>query len=270
LFLGFAALWSYHHAVRQNYGILSIYQRFASTPQQLRQLDAWFLYSTLWSAFALFILAHPENRKILGLPVPLTPLGQATVAIIGGLLVLLILAYAGSIIVRSLQGVSVRPALFVLFSALGTMLFAFFVIGPFEPLAKNPQTPEQMFMAVAVVGGVLHGIQYLGIVIAASRRRFRSRNDHTFAALLGRRPLKAYACFVLVSVAYLALNAARGASPVGAFFMEASEPGQFFLALYWGLFFHHYYLDQNIWRVGTDARLQYEVGLHSSASNRRF
>ena len=40
-----------------------------------------------------------------------------------------------------------------------------------------------------------------------------------------------------------------------------STAAQVFLALYWGLFLHHYWLDQKIWRPSTDARLRTELGL---------
>jgi hypothetical protein len=67
--------------------------------------------------------------------------------------------------------------------------------------------------------------------------------------------------FVVVSVGYVLLDAAKATHPG----IELVEPGSgaagVFLALYWGLFFHHYYLDQRIWRVRGDGALRRELGL---------
>jgi hypothetical protein len=65
----------------------------------------------------------------------------------------------------------------------------------------------------------------------------------------------------LGSILYMLLNLLRGVSPVGSLLLEASVPAQTALALYWGLFFHHYYLDQKIWRVRRSPSLQREFGM---------
>ncbi|HEX8441985.1 hypothetical protein [Archangium sp.] len=265
LFLGFATLWSFHHAVRQNYGLLSLYESFAKASPRERRLDTGFLYVSLWASFGLFLLGHPENRRILGLPAELPALGR--LALVGGgvALTLLSLAWLVFAAVRIRQGRGARPALFLLCAACGSAVIPFFVVGPFEPLVQGPQTPEHMFMAAAMVGGVMHGLQYLGIVVAANRRRFTRYEERSFAAMLGRAPVAAYGLMVAVSGLYLLLNSARGASPVGSIFPEASTSGQLFLVFYWGLFFHHYYLDQRIWRVRQQPSLRYELGLEEAA-----
>jgi hypothetical protein len=265
LFLGFATLWSFHHAVRQNYGLLALYESFAKASPRERRFDSWFLYVSLWASFGLFLLGHPENRRILGLPVELPPVGRF-VLVGGGLaLSLLSVAWLAYAAVRMLRGRGTRPALFLLCAAFGSALLPFFVIGPFEPLVRDPQTPEHMFMAAALVGGVMHSLQYLGIVVAANRRRFSRYEERSFAAMLGRAPVTAYGVLVGVSLLYLLLNSARGASPVGSLFTEATATGQLFLVLYWGVFFHHYYLDQRIWRVRQQPSLRYELGLEEAA-----
>jgi hypothetical protein len=265
LFLGFATLWSFHHAVRQNYGLLSLYESFARASPLERKLDSRFLYVSLWGSFGLFLLGHPQNRLILGLPEELPPLGRAVLVGGGVALALLSLAWLTFAAVRMRRGRSGRPALFLLCAAFGSAILPFFVIGPFEPLVQGPQTPEHMFMAAAMVGGVMHSIQYLGIVVAANRRRFSRHEERSFAAMIGRAPVAAYGLMVAVSLLYLLLNSVRGASPVGSLFPEASTVGQLFLALYWGVFFHHYYLDQRIWRVRQQPSLKYELGLEEAA-----
>ena len=134
-------------------------------------------------------------------------------------------------------------------------------MAPREPLVAAPATPEQMFLVVALVGGALHGVQYLGIVIAANRRRHGDRSAWRALGPPGAAPWKACAVLAAGSLGYLALNAARGGIPAVSLFAERSRPGALFLVLYWGLFFHHYYLDQKIWRVSREPRLAVELGL---------
>jgi hypothetical protein len=259
-FLAVAALWSFHHAVRQHFGVLAIYQRFANACPRAKRIDSWFLYTVFWASFGLFLLSNAENRKIIGLPISTISITRMlSIAIAGGVTILLI-AYVIRTAIQFRQGISARPALFVLLPAVATTLFSFFVIGPFEPIAQNIQTPEQVFMTVAMMTGVLHGMQYLGIVFAANRRRWQAHDSSVFARI-GHAPLLSYLLFVAVSVGYLGLNFARGASPTGSFFAESTTAGKLFLCFYWGLFFHHYYLDQKIWRVSKDPVLQFELGL---------
>ncbi|HLM45910.1 MAG TPA: hypothetical protein VK458_18720, partial [Myxococcaceae bacterium] len=242
-----------------------LYESFAKATPRERKIDTGFLYVSLWAAFGLFLLGHPENRRILGLPAELPALGRAVLLGGGAALALLSLAWLAYAGVRMRRGRGARPALFLLCAACGSAILPFLVIGPFEPLVREPQTPEHMFMAAAMVGGVMHGLQYLGIVVAANRRRFSRHEERSFAAMLGRTPGVAYGLMVGVSLLYLLLNSARGASPVGSLYPEASTAGQLFLVLYWGLFFHHYYLDQRIWRVRQQPSLRYELGLEETA-----
>jgi hypothetical protein len=100
----------------------------------------------------------------------------------------------------------------------------------------------------------VHGLQYLGVVFAANRRRE--------AAVSRRyRPLLVYAALVGASALYMLVNLARGASPWGALAAPGSLGASLFLAFYWGLFFHHYYLDQKIWRPHADRVVRAELGL---------
>ncbi|MDI1432361.1 hypothetical protein [Polyangium sorediatum] len=260
LFLLAAALWSFHHNVRQSYGVLAIYQHHARTALPARKTDRLFLHGALWLAFGLFSFGHPQNRVFLGLPAE-PPRLLATLGLV--LLGLLLVATVGYGVYRRtrFRGEDERPLLYLLGPTLGLQLFALFVVGSFEPLVPRPADPEQAFMASTVVGGTVHGVNYLGIIAAVSRRRFEGSDARTLVASFGRRPLVAYAAFVLVSLGYLALNAARGVLPsLAPVSREAALP-ELFLVLYWGLFFHHYYIDQKIWHVRDDQTLRFELGL---------
>jgi hypothetical protein len=263
LFLLAATVWGWHHNLRQSYGVSSIYARHAGVPMRWARRDGRLLQIALWSMFGLFLVGHPMNRAILGLPRELERSGRVALIVAGVTLAMVLVGY---IIVRVIatRGQPRRALWFLLGPVLALQAFALFVIGAGEPLFPAPQNPEQMFLAVAVVGGVVHGTHYLGIVFATNRRRHAAAPASApLLAHLATRPLLAWAVFVVVSLGYVAINAARGTSPSIALFPGSSDAGRAFAALYFGLFFHHYYIDQKIWRPGRDARLRTELGLEA-------
>lgn len=248
LFLGAVALWSFHHAVRQHHGILSIYQRIRQVGAAARKFDSRMLHGVLWAAFALFLLAHPANRQLIGA----AALPQPVFTALGAVLALAMAAWTVVLLVRWRRGGAVAPGVFGLAVAAGSTLFSMFVVGLREPLVANPLTPEHVFMAATLVSGTVHGLQYIGIVVATERRR----------AVISAAPMKVYIVMLAASLLYVAISVARGGAPVGA--APDTTAAQVFLALYWGLFCHHFWLDQKIWRPSLDARLRSELGLEAA------
>ena len=260
LYLLGVTIWAYWHAVRQQYGILSIYQRHAGGDARGRRLDAAFLTWSLWAFYAVFTIGHPASRRVLQLPERLPAIAVGMLVAIAAVLVAATIAYAVRLALRWRAGLDVRPQLFVLLPVIACQAFALFVVGAHEPLFPRAANPEQLFLAAAVVGGLPHGLQYLGIVFAANRRRFAGDARRGALASVSRRPFVAYALLVAGSLGYLALNGARG-SPAWSLFALDSSAAQLFLAVYWGLFLVHYWLDQYLWRVQGDRELRIELGL---------
>src|SRR6185295_16304823 len=191
---------------------MAIYARHARTSPASRRVDTLFLHTTMWGLYLLFLFAYPDNRVLLELPKELPGWGRWLIGLAYGAIVLEFLAYGAYLLVRKQRGESLKPALFVLVQAFGIATFAYFIVGAFEPIHPHPVTFEQHILAVAFVVGIVHGLQYLGIIIAVSRRRYAAAGDG-IAARMGRRPIVAYALLVAASVGYLALNAARGDGP---------------------------------------------------------
>jgi hypothetical protein len=260
-YLGLATLWSVHHAVRQHFGIMSIYQRLSGSTEQARRLDWAFLHGTMWLLFLVYLLVFPWNRTLMGLPAEPSPAELWAIRALAATSVVTILGYAGLLGLRWRQGAPLRPGLFALVVVIGTSAFAYFVVGAFEPLVPSPSNPEQLSFAVVLVSGSLHGMQYLGIIFATNQRRYRDASDTSFAARLGRAPLLAYACMLAASLLYLVVNSLRGASPVFSVFPYDSDAARAFLALYWGVSLHHYYLDSKIWHPRKDPALRRELGM---------
>jgi hypothetical protein len=277
LYLFAALVWSTHHAARQNYGILSIYHRHASNtshPSSLpddngrasrhndRVLDTKFLYAFFWGLSAIFWLSHPMGRVALMMPprLPAWAEGSLLTAKLG--LLGAGLWYLWQTLQRVREQRAHWPALFLV-CQVGALAFAYFVLGIAEPLYPNAQDPEQFFLAVTVAGGLLHSSQYLAIVFAVNKRHHKT--GESWLARLSRAPGKMYFLFVVGSLLYLLLLASRGNSPALNFFALNSPAAKLFLALYWGVFFHHYYLDQIIWRPHQDPQLREDLGLTSPA-----
>lgn len=260
LFLFVALMWSYYHAIRQHYGVMAIYARHDGVDAKTAKFDGFFLQAALWLITALFIFTHPTTRANVGRPAALAlpervVVGVVLAAMIGVGLVWIV-RWAG----RARRGASLRPALFLAGPVVGLHAFNLFVVGQREPLVPNAPTPELAFLAVATVGGMVHGIQYVGIVAATNRRRYADKGDG-FTARLGRAPVLLYVGAVVISVvAYGLLNGARGA-PSLAFFGFETDAARLFLGIYWGLFFAHYHLDQHIWHPSRDPGLREDLGL---------
>lgn len=260
LFLLLATLWSFHHTIRQFYGILAIYHHHAQSEIVARKYDRYLLHGWLWLAFGLFSLGHPHNRSLFGFPREFPRWVSMSASALLVTLVVTAIAYG---IFRRLRfpRESIRPLLFLLGPAIGLQCYAMFVVGAFEPLIPRPEDPEQAFFTTTVVGGLVHGLNYIGILMIVGLRRYGQKADDSIASFLGKRPFVAYGIFVLASLGYLALNAARGVLPGIAPFGRQSLMTDLSLVLYWGLFFNHYYLDQHIWRVSSDNALRFELGL---------
>jgi hypothetical protein len=265
-FLGLSALWSIHHGVRQHFGIMSIYQRLSGASPRVRRQDWAFLHGTIWLLFIVYLLVFPVNRTILGLPAEAGLKEQWAVRALAATSVSIVVGYALLLGLRWRRGEAIRPGLYALVVAVGTSAFGYFVVGAFEPLVPSPSNTEQLSFAVVLVGGSLHGMQYLGIIFATGRRRYGTSTETSLAARLGRAPVLTYVALVLVSLLYLVVNASRGVAPDIAFFPFDSDAARLFLALYWGGALHHYYLDQKIWHPRRDPVLRRELGMADSPS----
>jgi hypothetical protein len=259
VFLVLVGLWSIHHAVRQSYGILALYGRHARSTPRERRIDSVFLYGASWGMYALFALGHPFNRQAMGLW-PSSPLEQAAFATLATAIVASFIAYTIRIGARWTTGKTVLPALFVLLPTAGLWAFGFTAVGLREPVVPAPWNLEQAFIGLVVANGLIHSVQYLGLVFLVGTRRHRSAGS-SIAATLGRRPVVAYGAFVAASFGYVALNIARGATPGVAWLPPNGSAEGLALAVYWGLFMHHYVIDQHIWRPHEDHRLRHELGI---------
>ena len=262
LFLAAAGTWSTYHFIRQHSGLLAICQRRAGAGREAAKIDGIFLQGALWTMTLLYFLVVPGGRSIVELS-PLPDPRQRALA----LAIVLALAGAGLVWLGVRLGRARRswlPVGFVIGPVGALYVFNLFVVGAHEPLFAGAANIEQRVLGVAVVGGLVHALQYLGIVAATNQRRAaRPGSGAPAAPLRAPRagPLATYAVFAAISiVAYGLLNAARGV-PGAAFFGLESDAARLFVGIYWGLFFVHYHLDQLIWHPSRDPELRADLGL---------
>ena len=252
-FLGLAALWGYHHAVRQDYGLWSLYARRAGLSAREKRGESWFLYGSMWWIFAWFTVAHPLNAAELGLHVP----GWLGPAMLDVWLVSMGL-FACNIMLRLLRRQSTLPGLFILGPCAGLYGAGFLWIGMREPLVAGAANLEQSVAVLALANGLQHGLQYLGLVGFTAHNRY-PEGGASLGARLSARPLRAWAVYVALSVPYVALNLARSAAP--GVVPSNTTLVDLALCLYWGFVLHHYVLDQHIWRPHVDAQLRADLRL---------
>lgn len=252
-FLLFAAIWGYHHAVRQDYGLWALYARRAGLTPGERRVDAGFLYASLWWIFAWFSVAHPLNAAEIGAPLPAW-LAPGMLAGWGALVII----YASIILYRIINRRPVLPALFALVPCAGLYGVGFVWIGLAEPLIPGATNLEQSFAVLAIANGLQHGLQYLGLVSFAARNRY-PEGGASLGPRLSGQPVSAWLFYLLLSVPYVGINLTRAAAP-GVHPADQNLIG-LSLCLYWGFVLHHYYVDQHIWRPHRDSQLRADLRL---------
>ncbi len=252
LFLLLAQLWVYHHIVRQHDGVVSLYDRKAGISATQHQWQAWSLRVALWALYALFVVGHPLNRAVIGLaPFQADAWSDRLLLLVPVLAVLASLAAVLVVLVqRRRAGVTTSlPAAMLIALCVAVHGLAYTVIAHLGPQLPGAQTSLQQFLLVVMVLCVFHNVQYHGIVWRFLDRRLGA--DHPASGLTGwlSRGFGRYAILGgLFGVGYVALAGATTRYPN----LDGSIPAPHLVpvafCLLWGVLFHHYYLDQRIWR----------------------
>jgi hypothetical protein len=261
-FLGLANLWAYWHVVRQHYGFLALYKKKnADLAPEDNRVDSALLYGGLLLPFLAFILTHAEARRVLGLKAQLTwePVAASACWIVVALLVAVALARQAA---RSLGGRPAnRPKLLFLAAAL-----------PLSWIVFSPWVASRSdFAMFAVFVTAFHNIQYHAIVWFYHRNRYRGTGADTRAFGLAPRISSRFwiyaAAGIAFTLAYRLAGCGLGTAPgCGGFSLTAPlaaglTASHLAQGFFWGFALHHYYLDQKIWRLRKDSRLNRDLGL---------
>lgn len=259
LFLVLAPGWAYHHVVRQHYGLVSIYDRKAGTGLATHRVNRWCLYLGMWGAYLHFIVTHPYNRLLAGLPPPAPRALPEAIATWGSLAVVI---GAGAVLAgwhareRLLDRAASWPAALLTATCLVTYGAAFAAVAAHEPFLPGARSTIEHFLVVGMMLSVFHNVQYHGVVWRFHRMVYRGETGHGPAGLLNRSILGYVASGLLFAAGYgwLAWSTADYPSPAGGLPEPRLVPVAF--CLWWGVLFHHYYLDQRIWRPSASPQVR--------------
>jgi hypothetical protein len=255
LFLGGATLYGYYHVVRQHYGFVALYRAKAGERSRLGfYADKWCLYLGCWIPYVGFLITHPRARALVGLD-EAAPMGVQVV--LGGAWLACLLLWL-AISMSAPPGARNPTKMVYGIGVVALHGLAYYVIGQYEPVYAASVGPDQDFLLLSVVITVLHNVQYVGLVLAHNRSRYRM-------------PALRYLGICLsFSMVYFGLAALTGVFPGVTLWSHhlafGVSVGQIGLALWWGLALHHYVLDQYIWRIHDDPSLREHLGLATSAA----
>jgi hypothetical protein len=269
LLVAFVGLWAYWHVVRQHYGILSLYKRKNDDRAPIdHHVDRALLYTGLLAPFVAFVLRHPHARAGLGLAAAPPVLGTwdwGDLAVAGSALAvgLVVLVFAARQVQRCYHG---EPINFL------KVLFLLAVVPLHLLVCYHPATLTASLASFSAFVTIFHDLQYHAIVWHYQQRRFGrpgiDRRQYGLAALLSRNVFLYAACALGMGVAAWQAGCRLGVEPGCMPVVDAQRTlfGEvtlqtLFLSTALGLFMHHYFVDQFIWRPSRDAELRRDLNL---------
>ncbi len=270
VFLAFASLWAYWHVVRQHYGFLVLYQKKnGEAAGKENKLDYWCFYILMLAPFVSFLFRHPEAREQLGMGPAITDPQLFLVQSTHVLIVAALLLYAGKEFYGALKGRRFNLPK-NLFLAASVPLHLVIFLHPYI----STQLPVRLFVVFVTF---YHNVQYHGIVWFYNRNRYGKDSEgksYGPASFISRNFLIYYSAGLLFTVVYryanwyflgLEVPLLPGPSEISQLAIGLSFTiSDLAFAFWWGFAFHHYYLDQKIWRVSRDRRLNQELKLVAS------
>jgi len=264
-FLAFASLWAYWHVVRQHYGFMVLYQKKnGEAAGKANPVDYWVYYVLMLAPFVSFLIRHPEARKQLGLSLQISRLERAIVSSDHVVIVAALAFYvAKEIYYARERGTWNLPKNLFLLACVPLHLLIF--LHPY----LSTRLPIPLYVVFVTF---YHNIQYHGIIWFYNRNRYGKENsNYGPAGWISKNFAIYYAAGLVFAIAYrytnwyflgLKVPFLSGASslsqiPLGMNFRVSDLA----FAFWWGFAFQHYYLDQKIWRLSKDKRLNQELKL---------
>jgi len=260
-FLAIMSVYSFHHVVRQHWGFASLYA--ARARHKPSRGERYWLYAVCWAPYVAFIFTHPTLRQLAGTPHSLVQLGTWAAY---GLAALWLVGIVRQVL-RVVRAARERQALpgpsYTLLVALFHGLL-FFLVARFEPVYPGAVGLDQELMLLGLMSGVFHSGQYIALVGLYHQRSAQIADAP--ATWFAGRPWRAVGVLLPFAFLYLGVACASGVYPGCQLWLEHHlAPGlsvnQLALGLFWGFALQHYWLDERIWHVRSDARLRRVFGL---------
>lgn len=267
----FQAVWAYYHVVRQHFGFMALYQKRNGEAVGRENLADFWLFNLVMLAPAVaWLVQYPDLRSALGWSVqPSAPVRQ----LFGLVWVAVGIAVAAFVVKEAWAYHRTRqvnlPKLLLLASYVPLHLVLF--------LHPAVATGFDLLLINAVVT-FPHSVQYVAFVWFYNRKRYGSEaagRGFGPARLVSRSVATYLGCAIVFGLAFYYLEwflEARRVPFAPGFYRGAQIPiGQGFelshlVAVTWlGVVFNHQYLDQKIWHIRSDARLNRDLGLTGGA-----
>lgn len=271
LFFFLAAIWAFHHVVKQHFGFLALYRaKHAEFHKWDFLFHKYYLLISLWMP-ALIILT---NNQDLAMEIP----GAYSYVLANGAAGYKVYVstqeyfrigctwtfwscqglYVGSLILRLIRGQSLNFPLLLLIAC--CVPLTWFVI----MTSLESKIPFAHLVLVPILT-TYHNLQYHGLIWHYNRHKYRvSREDserrqrHGWAVPLNKN-IFVYALFGLIyTLATIGIEKYNLDLSLGG----VTWAPVMFQAFFWGFAFHHYYIDSKIWKASEDADLRAVLGFN--------
>jgi hypothetical protein len=220
-FLLFAYLWAYFHLVRQHYGFLALYRRRVGADDLVEnRLETLLLWVGCLYPFLRYSLSDAYVRS--GLPVLLPAACLPRLRVLVDVLAMLSILVLVALLRRRTRALGPRHLLIAVVIAFHVAVFA---------VLDN-------LLTITATLTIFHNLQYHRIVWQHERGQ-------------GRVPMGGLAMYLglgaLLGVAWY------GPRVLGVALSSSDLSRNVLLGIGWGVAFHHYYVDGQIWRVRRSA-----------------
>lgn len=270
-FWAFSVLWAYYHVTRQHYGFLSLYQKLNGEPAgRSNAVDYWIFHLLMFGPVLSWFVQYGELRQAFGWSPFLSGNERLLVDGTRAGVAALLLAYLARELWATYCGRVNLPKvlLFAAYVPLHLLLLLYpTVVGRYDIL---------LFNAVITLP---HNVQYLAIVWFHNKNRYHgpdARERYGVAASVSATLPWFLLLATLYGVVFYYLRWVLEAQPVpllpwrwsgahqslGMTYTIADLVG----AVWIGFIFHHQYLDQRIWKISSDRRLNRDLGLTADAA----
>ncbi len=263
----FQAVWAYYHVMRQHFGFMALYQkRNGEAVGRDNAADFWIFNLLMLAPAVMWLAQYTELRAALGWPAGLSGSERQLQTVLG----LVILAAVVALLAKEILGYRRTGRV----NGPKLLLLAAYVPLHMVLLLHPTVAPRADLLLVNAVITFPHSVQYLAFVWFYNRNRYgRSADAGAFgiAGTLNRNLGAWLGCAVLFGLVLyyvewyfearrvpFALGYFRGAqTPIGLGF----ELSQLFAVTWLGIVFNHQYLDQKIWHIRSDTRLNRDLRL---------
>jgi hypothetical protein len=259
--------WAFYHVVRQDYGVICLYQRKNTEPSGARdRVEYWLFNVAMFGPFLVWLSLSPFARDVVSAFVDLPDMeGFASFVtwLSAPLILLAVSAYVAKALVNRVRyGVFNSPKV-LFFMAYFSLRAVTNLVLPL-PYAYDPF----LFIAVQTYP---HNIQYMTIVWHYNKKHYGAdRGDFGLARSVNRSPGRFVLCSVLFGVIFyycawyfwgLRVPFLSAVSSLADSTFLGHRLGRYVEVMVLGVSFNHFHIDQEIWKVNRDAKVAQRLGV---------